>query len=443
MGGDLPKDWLMTKLEDCMDAIIDYRGKTPRKTAFGIPLITAKVVKGGRIETPNEFIDPGEYNEWMRRGLPKCGDVLVTTEAPLGEVAQITDSKVALAQRLIALRGKANLLDNTFLKFLMQTAYMQAQLSARASGTTVSGIKQSELRKIRLPLPPLHEQRAIAHILGTLDDKIELNRQMNRTLEEMARAIFKSWFVDFDPVRAKAAVRRKHPKWTEEQVSSSALPDLKPEIAALFPDSFEDSELGEIPKGWYVSRVCQHFRLTMGQSPPGITYNKNGEGVPFYQGRTDFGFRFPTRRVFCTAPTRFAETGDALVSVRAPVGDVNIANEQCAVGRGVAAIRHRSGSRSFTYYSMHHFRDHFGQFEAEGTVFGCINKADFERLPFIIPVPDIIDKFDRIVSPLDDRLEANELQSMNLSSIRDTLLPKLISGELRVKDAERIAGRYV
>jgi len=133
----------------------------------------------------------------------------------------------------------------------------------------------------------------------------------------MARAIFKSWFVDFDPVRAKAAVRRAHPSWTNEQVSRAACPNLKPEIAELFPDAFEDSELGQIPKGWKASIVHQHFRLTMGQSPPGSTYNEIGEGVPFYQGRTDFGFRFPTRRVFCTAPTRFAETGDTLVSIRA------------------------------------------------------------------------------------------------------------------------------
>lgn len=310
-------------------------------------------------------------------------------------------------------------------------------------GSPIPSTTRAAVYVKEVQVPPLKEQQAIACILGALDDKIELNRRMNKTLEEMARAIFKSWFVDFDPVHAKAAIRREHPKWTDAQVSRAACPNLKPEIAALFPDSFEDSELGEIPKGWCASKVCQHFRLTMGQSPPGRTYNEIGEGVPFYQGRTDFGFRFPTRRVYCTSPTRFAEIGDTLVSVRAPVGDVNIANERCAVGRGVAAVRHRSGSRSFTYYSMNHLGEHFGQFEAEGTVFGCINKADFERLPFVVPVADILAVFDRIVSPLDDRFETNERQSIILASILDALLPKLISGELRIADAERIVGRCV
>ncbi|MFQ5717344.1 MAG: DUF559 domain-containing protein [Nitrospinales bacterium] len=191
-----------------MDAIIDYRGKTPKKTSFGVPLITAKIVKSGTILPVNEFIAEKDYESWMRRGIPQKGDVVMTTEAPLGEIAQLDGRKVALAQRLITLRGKKNLLDNSFLKYLMQYRSVQNQLRAHASGTTITGIKQSELRKIKLPLPPLPEQKAIAHILGTLDDKIELNRRMNETLEAMARAIFKSWFIDFDPVKRNMARRQ-------------------------------------------------------------------------------------------------------------------------------------------------------------------------------------------------------------------------------------------
>jgi len=236
-----------------MEAIIDYRGKTPRKTAFGVPLITAKVVKGGRIEIPDEFIDPAEYDDWMRRGLPKAGDVLVTTEAPLGEVAQIENPKVALAQRLIALRGRHGRLDNTFLKFLMQSVFVQAQLKARASGTTVLGIKQSELRKVLLPLPELEEQQAIACILGALDEKIELNRRMNRTLEGLARALFQNWFVDFNPVRAKAA--------------GQTPPGLAPHVAKLFPDAFEDSEVGAIPQGWLLRQIGDVVQVVGGGTP--------------------------------------------------------------------------------------------------------------------------------------------------------------------------------
>lgn len=424
----MPDQWRAVAVQDCMEAIIDYRGKTPRKAANGVPLVTARIIKDGRIRTPEEFIPEADYAAWMRRGMPQSGDVLITTEAPLGEVAQLGDGRVALAQRVVALRGKTDQLDNTYLKFAVKGEFVQRQLRGRSTGTTVLGIRQSELRKVLIPVPPLSEQRAIAGILGALDDKIELNRRMNETLEGIARAIFKSWFVDFLPVRAKAEGRD---------------PGLPVEIADLFPSSFVDSELGEIPEGWEPCDVGRHFRLTMGQSPLGSTYNDTGEGLPFYQGRADFGFRFPTRRVFCSAPTRVAEIGDTLVSVRAPVGDVNVANEKCAVGRGVAAIRHSGGSRSFTYCVMRNLSARFEHFEAEGTVFGAINKSDFERLPFVAPPLGVIAAFDRLVSPHDDKIELNERQGDALKCTRDTLLPKLISGELRVPDAERVVGRCV
>ena len=142
-------------LEDCLDALIDYRGKTPVKTSTGIPLITAKVIKGGRIETPTEFIALDNYESWMRRGIPKAGDVVLTVEAPLGEVAQLGPERIALAQRVVTLRGKAGLLDNTYLRYLLQSEEMQSQLKSRATGTTVLGIKQSELRKVTLTFPSI------------------------------------------------------------------------------------------------------------------------------------------------------------------------------------------------------------------------------------------------------------------------------------------------
>jgi Restriction endonuclease S subunits len=189
----------------------------------------------------------------MRRGIPEAGDVVITTEAPLGDVAQLPKGKVALAQRVITLRGKKGLVDNTFLKYLLLSRPFQEDLEARATGTTVVGIKQSVLRKIDLNFPPFLDQHAIAHILGALDDKIELNRKTNETLEAMAKALFKSWFVDFDPVRAKAEGR------------PSGLPA---EISDLFPDSFEDSELGEIPGGWEVGGLEEFLVLQRGFDLP-------------------------------------------------------------------------------------------------------------------------------------------------------------------------------
>ena len=194
-------DWKTSRLEDCMEAIIDYRGKTPPKTTSGVPLVTAKIIKHGTMLPVTEYIAEEDYVSWMRRGIPQASDVVMTTEAPLGEVAQLDSRKIALAQRVITLRGKKNELDNTFLKYLMLSSNVQDQLIARSTGTTVKGIKQKELREIELTYPDCIHQRAIAHILGSLDDKIDLNRQMNSTLEKMAQAIFKSWFIDFEPFK--------------------------------------------------------------------------------------------------------------------------------------------------------------------------------------------------------------------------------------------------
>ena len=421
---DFPNGWKFQSVEDSMKAIIDYRGKTPRKTPSGVPLITAKIVKDGRIMPPTEFIAAEGYDSWMNRGLPEPGDVVMTTEAPLGEIAQIDNRKVALGQRLITLRGKPEVLNNTYLKFAMQAAFVQNQLKARSTGTTVLGISQRELRKVEIPLPSLPEQHRIAHILSTLDDKIELNRQMNETLEATARAIFKSWFVNFDPVKAKVEGRKP--------------PCMDAETAALFPSAFKDSALGKIPDRWQVATIDDDFNLVMGQSPPGSTYNEDGEGILFYQGRKDFGFRYPTQRVYCTAPKRFAEKGDTLVSVRAPVGDINMASEKCSIGRGVATIRHKTRSRSYTYYTMQSLQEIFSRYEAEGTVFGSISKTDFQTLSYLRPPDEIVEAFERLVHPLDQTIENNENESRTLAQTRDTLLPKLLSGEIRVDEANEI-----
>jgi type I restriction enzyme, S subunit len=299
---------------------------------------------------------------------------------------------------------------------------VRAWIVRHAQGATMPNLNTSILSSLPFVVPPIEEQRAIAYILGTLDDKIELNRRMNETLEEMARAIFKSWFVDFDPVRAKAEGRD---------------PGLPEHIADLFPDSFEDSELGKIPAGWTAGTVGEDFEVTMGQSPPGETYKEVGDGLPFYQGRRDFGFRYPALRVYCSAPKRAAQAGDALVSVRAPVGDVNMAEEPCCIGRGVAAVRHHSGSRSYTYYAMQSLKTYFDHFESDGTVFGSVSKRGFVTIPFLIPSPRMVENFESMAFSIDQHIESNEKQIRTLATVRDTLLPKLISGEVRIDEATR------
>ena len=176
------EEWKTDRIENLIDALIDYRGKTPQKDNQGIPLITAKIVKNGRIDTPEEFLAHDDYDSWMRRGYPQIGDVVLTTEAPLGEVAQISYLPVALAQRIVTLRGKEGILDSTYLKYFLQSEIGQKRLSARETGTTVTGIKQSELRKVEITYPSFPTQREIASILKSIDDKIEHNNHINHNL---------------------------------------------------------------------------------------------------------------------------------------------------------------------------------------------------------------------------------------------------------------------
>jgi len=297
-------------------------------------------------------------------------------------------------------------------------------------GSALPYLAVSDLKNLPVEVPPYVQQRAISELLGGLDDKIELNRRMNETLEAMARAIFRDWFIDFGPVRRKLAGATD-----PFEIMGGLMPDpaRAAELAELFPGGFGEDEL---PVGWSASTVGDAFNLTMGQSPPGETYNDTGDGLPFFQGRTDFGFRFPERRKFCSQPTRIANPDDTLISVRAPVGDLNMAWEECCIGRGVAAARHKAGGKTYTYYAMRHLQPELEQFESEGTVFGAINKKQFEQLPIVGPDARLVDAFEVVAGALDDRLRIAVTENRTLAETRDYLLPRLMSGEVRVGDVQ-------
>ena len=331
---------------------------------------------------------------------------------------------VTFEGHLIRARLDPGMADPSFYFYFFNSTLGRKVIGQIIEQVSAAGIRGSDLSKLEVPYPVPKKQHAIGALLAALDDKIELSRRMNHTLEAIARALFKSWFVDFDPVLAKAKGEQPY--------------GLDADIAALFPDAFVASELGMIPEGWRVGTVGRDFSITMGQSPPGDTYNEEGQGPPFYQGRRDFGFRYPSVRVFCSAPTRFAKAGDTLVSVRAPVGDINMAHQDCCVGRGVSAVRHKTGSRSYTYYAMQSLKPLLDRFEAEGTVFGSLNKRDFHNLTFLIPPQEVVRDFEMHAFPVDQLIEVNEQQSATLAELRDILLPKLISGELRVPEAEEM-----
>ncbi len=219
-----------------------------------------------------------------------------------------------------------------------------------------------------------------------------------------------------------------------EALSGDQLAKLK-SIAALFPDNFEDSEVGAIPEGWESSSLGVHFDVVMGQSPKGDTYNENGDGMVFFQGRRDFGFRYPKPRVYTTDPKRVANAGDTLISVRAPVGDRNMAATECCLGRGVASIRHKSGARSFTYAFIGHIESKLGDSGSDGTVFSSINKNELGAVSFVAPDERLVDLFEDLLSSTDQRIEINSQEISSLEQIRDSLLPKLLSGELEVASA--------
>lgn len=432
--GCTSEEWIVLPLEKALDALLDYRGKTPEKTTTGIPLITAKIVKNGRIEPPTEFIARHAYAAWMTRGLPCAGDVVLTTEAPLGEVAQLDTDQVALAQRIVVLRGKPAVLDNTYLRYLLQSDEIQEQLAARATGTTVLGIKQSELRKIVLRLPTLSRQRIIAAILSTLDNRITLLRETNATLEAIAQALFKSWFVDFDPVRAKMEGRA--PKGMDEAT------------AALFPDSFEESALGLVPKGWRVMPIGDAVDAVGGATPDTKNPAYWEPAVHCWTTPKDLsGIAAPVlldteRKLSDQGVAKIGSgllpVGTLLLSSRAPIGYLALTQVPLAINQGYIAIP--PGGLLPPLYMLFWCRQNMENIKgrANGSTFMEISKKAFRPIPAMVPSPEIIQAFTDIAGGLFDRLIENEKQAQTLATLRDTLLPRLISGQLRLPQAQEL-----
>ena len=443
-------------LEDWMAAIIDYRGKTPEKTSSGVPLITAKIVKGGRIEDPEEFIAEDAYEQWMRRGIPEAGDVVLTTEAPLGEVAQLDGRKVALAQRIITLRGQSGLLDNTYLKFALQSQPIQEQLHGRASGSTVSGIKQSELRKLQLTFPPVEEQRQVAAILGSLDDKIDLNRRINQTLEAMAQAIFQSWFVDFDPVKAKIAAKaegRDPLRAAMSVISGKAaaeLDALPPEqyeqlaaTAALFPDEMEDSELGAIPKGWTVCTLpeCVDINPSRVLKKGAIAPYLDMANVPTHAARVDnvVPRAFGSGSKFINGDTLLARITPCLENGKTAYVDFLADGEVGWGSTEFIVLRPKNGlPLPFAYFLCRHpeFRA-FAISQMAGTSGRQRVPNDcFGAYKVVKPSPLVADAFGLQTTQFMKQIKSLDEASKTLAGLRDVLLPRLLSGELQVQHTE-------
>jgi type I restriction enzyme S subunit len=404
-------EWRRVPLREVCKSIYRYPSfYGMEKYSQGVPVVRGEhLLNSGRIST--DWKDYWFVTEEFASQFPKTrlslDDVVMSVRGTVGQFAKVGDAHVGaqLSPNTIRISPDGEKMFPPFLYYALRSRAASSFVSGCISSSAVPALRGQDIGMIPIDLPALPEQRATACILGTLDDKIELNRRMNQTLEAMARALFKSWFVDFEPFRDRG---------------------------------MQDSALGEIPVGWRLGELGQICELRMGQSPPGDTYNETGEGIAFYQGIKDFGFRFPRRRVYCTMPTRFAEPNDVLLSVRAPVGRLNAANEKCAIGRGLAALRSNEGHQSYLYYLLDNAKNRWDTFNSEGTVFGCITRTNIADSKIVIPHVAVVERFQSMVGAMDDLIENNEQESHILTIIRDTLLPKLLSGEIRANDAERL-----
>ena len=260
---------------------------------------------------------------------------------------------------------------------------------SRSSGSVQVNIaKRNVIEQIPLMLPKIEIQRKIVEILNSIDNKIEENEEINNNLEQQAQAIYQQMFID-----------NASSDWTE-------------------------GTLGDIAD------------ITMGQSPSGSSYNEDGNGTIFFQGRTEFSFRFPTVRLYTTEPKRMACANDTLMSVRAPVGDLNVAHTDCCIGRGLAAIHSKNNHQSFVLYTMFSLKKQLDVFNGEGTVFGSINRNSLNEMPILIPSGEKLDEFEALVSPMDAAIRNNYDEICRLEQLRDSLLPQLMSGELDVSDID-------
>ncbi len=386
------EEWKEYKLGEVVD-ILDYKriplSSKERSTRHGTyPYYGAQ----GIIDYIDDYIFDGTYLL-----IAEDGENLKSQKQ---DVAQLASGKfwVNNHAHIVDSNGKC---DIRYICYLLNTL----DLSGYITGSAQPKLNQANLVKISITLPSLETQKRIADCLSIFDDKIEVNRRINDNLEQQAQALFKSWFVDFDPFKDQP---------------------------------FVESELGMIPQGWRLGCLSNVADIIMGSSPSGSSYNVTGDGDVFYQGRAEFSFRFPRRNMYTTEAKRYADVDSVLLSVRAPVGDINVAEERCCIGRGLASVKSNEGNSSYILYLMQSLKPVFDQFNGEGTVFGSINKKALEELKILIAPKEIRDSFEDIANKIDSEIKVLDQESRRLAELRDTLLPHLMSGELRVTDVDLV-----
>ena len=337
------------------------------------------------------------------------GDVLVANIRPYLKKVWYADSEGGCSSDVLAFRAKKGHCPSFLYTVLMQDAFFDYAMSG-AKGSKMPRGDKDQIMRYELPTFTPMEEENIGNMMVEIMSKIKVNRQINDNLEAMAKQLYDYWFVQFD-----------FPNEEGKPYKSSG-------GAMVWNEKLKR----EIPQGWSNGALSDVANITMGQSPDGSSYNEEGEGIIFYQGSTDFGLRFPDIRQYTTSPSRYANKGDILMSVRAPVGALNIANNDCCIGRGLSALSSKIGSMTHLYYLMNDFRLKFEGMNSAGTTFGSITKDELFSLPVIIPTKSVISEFEQVCEPIFDKQMIIGEEIKDLTKQRNELLPLLMNSQASI-----------
>ncbi len=433
-------EWRRHEVSDLLNAgklvIGDgYRAKNEELASNGLPFVRAGNINDGfRFEDADHF--PEQNLARVGNKISQPGDVVFTSKGTVGRFAFVRPKtkRFVYSPQLCFWRSlDREKIDPRFLYYWMYGREFFIQFKGVAGQTDMAEyVSLTDQRRMHITLPDVDEQRAIGHILGALDDKIELNRRMNETLEAMARALFKSWFVDFDPVRAKAEGR------------DTGLPK---HIADLFPDSFEDSELGEIPRGWEIKSIGDLADVVGGTTPSTKERSYWEGGTRAWATPKDLsGLSVPVlldteRRITDAGLSQIGSgllpKGTVLLSSRAPIGYLAIAEIPVAVNQGFIAMVPKAGTSNLFLLFWASVTHEEIISRANGSTFLEISKANFRPITVVAPWAPVMIAFDRLVRPTYERIVECACESRTLAQLRDTLLPRLTAGDIHVNEVQQ------
>ena len=432
-------EWLSVSLSELTAAPATYGVVQPgQNTPGGLPMLRVNNFQGHSLSLSEVMRISPEIESKYERTRIQTGDVLVTIVGSVGQVAIVPKelSGWNIARAIALIRPNEPELSR-WISFVLRSPQAQYQIGVAANTTVQTTINLKDLRELRIPLPDEKERSAITHILGTLDDKIELNRKQNETLEAMARALFKSWFVDFDPVRAKMEDR-----W---QLGES-LPSLPAHLYDIFPDRLVASEIGEIPAGWEVKSLDEIAEFLNGLALQKFPAADPADSLPVIKiAELRNGVSAKSDRASRDVPEKYIiKDGDFLFSWSGSLLAKFWTEGEGALNQHLFKLTSERYPMWLVSHWVHHHLEEFKSIAAsKATTLGHIQRGHLTSAMTICPDEDALKKFDVVMAPLIDEAIQNELESCSLAALRDTLLPKLISGELQVTNVERIAGAAV